>query len=88
MANMSRQIGGAVGLAALVAVSTAGLGTRAATAQVVDGLRTAGWVASAVVLLGAAIALLISKPRPKAAPAPAVETVETVELVADASTDN
>jgi MFS family permease len=70
MANMGRQIGGAVGLAAIVAVASAGLRPGAANAvpQLVNGLRVAGWVAVAVLFVGAATAFLIKKPTPKPSP--------------------
>ena len=53
MANTSRQIGGAVGLAALVALINAGL------AGGVAALRLGGWFAVVITLVGAAIALLL-----------------------------
>jgi EmrB/QacA subfamily drug resistance transporter len=70
MANMARQIGGAVGLAALVAVASAGLRAGGGTAvpRLVDGLRLAGWVAVIVLFIGAITAFMIRKPTAKATP--------------------
>jgi len=50
LATTAQQIGGAVGLAVLVAIANAGDG-------LVDGLRTAGWVAGAVGVAGAFLLL-------------------------------
>jgi EmrB/QacA subfamily drug resistance transporter len=89
MANMARQIGGAVGLAALVAVASAGLRTNTGTAvsQLVDGLRSAGWVAVVGIFVGAAIALALRKPEAKATPQQTPAAGETAELVAEAGKD-
>jgi EmrB/QacA subfamily drug resistance transporter len=75
LASTFRQIGGAIGLAALVAVVTvtAGLSGSAASAaaspDLVGGLRTAGLVAGVATIVGAVIALLLKKPAPPAAAA-------------------
>ncbi|MFJ9586734.1 MFS transporter [Streptomyces acidicola] len=61
MASTTQQIGGAVGLAVLIAV--AGAGTDASTGSaLVPGLRTAGFTAAALTLLGVAIALTLRRP--------------------------
>ncbi|MEV6588771.1 MFS transporter [Streptomyces acidicola] len=61
MASTTQQIGGAVGLAVLIAV--AGAGTDASTGPaLVPGLRTAGFTAAALTLLGVAIALTLRRP--------------------------
>lgn len=65
MASTTQQVGGAVGLALLVAVSSAGLDGR--TGEVLrtataDGLRTAVFVAAAGVALGALVALGLRRP--------------------------
>ncbi len=74
LASTSRQIGGAVGLAALVAVVTASLhgsGAVPPASDLIGGLRTAGWVAVVAAFVGAVIGLGLKKqPRPSAAPAP------------------
>ncbi|MBW4721556.1 MFS transporter [Saccharothrix obliqua] len=56
MANTSRQIGGSVGLALLVALVNAGIPGGVA------GLRVGGWFAVATTLVSAAIALVLRKP--------------------------
>ncbi|MFF4255943.1 MFS transporter [Streptomyces sp. NPDC001663] len=71
-----RQVGGAVGLAVLVAVANAGLDIGAdahpAVSDVIDGLRTSGWVAAGLTAVSAVLALALRKPAPapaQAAPA-------------------
>jgi MFS family permease len=62
--STSQQIGGAVGLAALVAVANAGLDVEAGAAPAADlvaGLRTAGWVAAVVTVAGAFLVLLLQR---------------------------
>jgi MFS family permease len=76
MASTTQQVGGAVGLAVLIAVAGAGLDGKAGEALRVatsDGLRTATLVAAAGTLLGALVALGLKRPatEPVAAPAPA-----------------
>ncbi|WP_461152290.1 MFS transporter [Saccharopolyspora tripterygii] len=69
LASTSQYIGGAVGLAVLVGIANtvAGTATAAAGASVslhdalVDGLRTAGWVGTAVMVAGALLALAIPR---------------------------
>ncbi|MFC0532229.1 MFS transporter [Phytohabitans kaempferiae] len=61
LVSTAQQIGGAVGLAALVAVANAGLDVHAGpvpAADLVAGLRTAGWVAAVVTVAGAFVTLL------------------------------
>ncbi|MGW7530467.1 MFS transporter [Streptomyces sp. NPDC054783] len=71
LASTCRQIGGALGLAALVAVANSHAGRAPDAATLVDGLRTAGWVAAAGTLGGAFIGLGLKKqPRPTPAAAP------------------
>jgi MFS family permease len=75
LVSTSQQIGGAVGLAALVAVANAGLDVEAGAApaaELVAGLRTAGWVAALVTVAGAFLVLFLQraeqrKPGPVAA---------------------
>lgn len=55
MASTAQQVGGAVGLAALVGI--AGLGERTSAAATVDGTRTALFVATAGIVLTALVAL-------------------------------
>ncbi|WP_433872782.1 MFS transporter [Saccharopolyspora sp. CA-218241] len=76
LASTSQYIGSAVGLAALVAVATAGVGATAGSDAVVAGLQRAGWVAAVVTLAGAALSVLILR-KPGAAPgnSPAREEV-------------
>jgi MFS family permease len=82
MANMSRQIGAAVGLAALVAVANAGLDLNAPVAaqagDVVDGLRTSGLIAALISVVGAVIALAFRRPSPPAPPTPEAATEPAV----------
>ncbi|HEX4816356.1 MAG TPA: MFS transporter, partial [Nonomuraea sp.] len=59
MASTTQQLGSAVGLAVLVAVINAG----PAGAATPDGLRTAGLLAAALTLVGAAVALTLRKPQ-------------------------
>ncbi|MFJ1967227.1 MFS transporter [Streptomyces sp. NPDC087903] len=88
LASTSRQIGGALGLAALVAIVNAGLHTTdavPAAADLVDGLRTAGWVATVATFVGAAIGLGLKKqPRPATSPAPAPDGKAGTKAVAAA----
>ncbi|GHD45631.1 MFS transporter [Streptomyces galbus] len=71
LANASQQIGGAAGLAALVAIANAGLDVSAdahpAVSAVADGLRTATWIGGAAAVIGGLLAFTLKKP---GAPAP------------------
>jgi MFS family permease len=63
MASTAQQIGGAIGLAALVAVANAGIALSNAApsvTEVVAGLRTAIWVGAVVTVGGAFLALALS----------------------------
>lgn len=62
LASTSQYLGSAVGLAALVAVASAGLDADATPDAVVAGLQLAGWVAAAVTLLGVGLAAAILRP--------------------------
>ncbi|MBO1330809.1 MFS transporter [Streptomyces sp. VRA16 Mangrove soil] len=66
LATASQQIGGAAGLALLVAVATAGLATGSgvapAVADMAEGLRTAMWIGGAASVLGGLLAFTLSKP--------------------------
>lgn len=65
LVSTSQQIGGAVGLAALVAVANAGLDVDAGAAPAADlvaGLRTAGLVAAVVTVAGAFLVLRLKRP--------------------------
>ncbi|MGN9910466.1 MFS transporter [Phytohabitans sp. LJ34] len=64
LVSTSQQVGGAVGLAALVAVANAGLDVgegAAPAADLVAGLRTAGWVAAVVTVAGAFLVLRLKR---------------------------
>ncbi|MFF4257168.1 MFS transporter [Streptomyces sp. NPDC001663] len=63
MASTTQQIGSAVGLAILVAIANSGLHT-ATGPDLVPGLRTAGFSAAALTLLGVGIALTLRRPAP------------------------
>ncbi|MYS24420.1 drug resistance transporter, EmrB/QacA subfamily [Streptomyces sp. DvalAA-14] len=82
MATTARQIGGAVGLAALVAVANARIHVPAhgvpPLSDLTDGLRVAGLVGAGVTVLGSFLALLHHRPAPAAKPAaePATATDE------------
>ncbi|MFI6643560.1 MFS transporter [Streptomyces sp. NPDC050504] len=62
LAATAQQIGGAVGLALLIAVANAGLTGASPASDVVANLRTAGWLGAAVSVAGAAVALLLREP--------------------------
>ncbi|KAA2259565.1 MFS transporter [Solihabitans fulvus] len=66
LATTAQQIGGAVGLAALVAIANAGLGVgpepTPAPSTVVNGLHAALWTAGAATLLGALLVLALKRP--------------------------
>ena len=83
MATTAQQLGGAAGLAVLVAVATAGLHSGAgheSSAQVVAGLRHAGVVAGVTAMLGAFLAFALKRP-PLAAPqSESVFTAEEITL--------
>ncbi|MER5435058.1 MFS transporter [Streptomyces sp. NPDC002588] len=63
MASTTQQIGSAVGLAILVAVANSGVHTTTGP-DLVPGLRTAGFTAAALTLLGVGIALTLRRPAP------------------------
>ncbi|WP_157420376.1 MFS transporter [Actinomadura kijaniata] len=71
LATTAKEIGGALFLALFVAVANAGLavdaGASRPVADVLDGLRAAGWAAAALTAVGALVALLLPRP---ADPAP------------------
>ncbi|MFI2345457.1 MFS transporter [Streptomyces sp. NPDC019443] len=75
LASTAQQVGAAVGLAALIVIANSGLDVSAgaatpAVADVVDGLRAAGWVAAGAAVLGALVALNLKKaPSSTAVPA-------------------
>ncbi|MFC4034837.1 MFS transporter [Streptomyces polygonati] len=73
LATASQQIGGAAGLAVLVAIATSGLhlasGGAPAVSDVAHGLRTAMWIGGAAAILGGFLAFTLKKPgAPEAAP--------------------
>jgi EmrB/QacA subfamily drug resistance transporter len=75
LASTAQQIGAAVGLAAILVIASYGLDVSAGApapdaAEVVDGLRMAGWVAAGAAVLGALVALNLKK-APKPLPAAA-----------------
>lgn len=62
--STAQQIGGAMGLAVLIAVANADLGARGATTgEVVAGLRNGMWTGAAVVVAGAFMALGVGRGR-------------------------
>jgi MFS family permease len=63
LTSTALQIGGAVGLAALVAVANAGLGPAPAPAELAAGLRTAGWAAGALAVAAGILALALPRSR-------------------------
>ncbi|MGG8408417.1 hypothetical protein ACM614_18340 [Streptomyces sp. 12297] len=73
LASTAQQIGGAAGLAVLVAIATAGLNGDAGAVQnvsdVADGLRTAMWIGGAASVIGGLLAFTL-KPAGAAAPEP------------------
>ena len=77
--NTSRQIGGAVGIAAITAVVAGATANAANVADVVHGYRVALFALLGLTLLGAAIAGVFL--RPAKAPAVAVAQEETTEYV-------
>ncbi|WP_051830933.1 MULTISPECIES: MFS transporter [Streptomyces] len=86
LASTWRQIGGALGLAGLVAVANSHAGSNPDTVALVDGLRTAGWVAAVGTLGGAFIGLGLKKqPRPTPEPAPAATTTEVTPDLTEAA---
>ena len=66
LVSTSQYIGGAVGMAALVAIS--GLDAADGTPALVDALRTAGWAAAVLMLVGAAAAWAFSTRRGRQEP--------------------
>ncbi len=69
MASTAQQVGGAMGLAVLVAIANAGLSDAPALADTVDGLRTAIWVGAGIAIVGAFLAFTSSE----SAPAPSAD---------------
>jgi EmrB/QacA subfamily drug resistance transporter len=67
LASTSMQIGGAIGLAAIVAIANT-TGQPATASGIVNGLRPAGWVAGASLIVAVAIAVTLKTPRAVAAP--------------------
>jgi EmrB/QacA subfamily drug resistance transporter len=85
LVNTSRQIGGAIGIAAISAIAatstssyvTSHPGTVASDAVAIHhGLQTALYVLAALLVAGAVLAATLVRPAPAAAPAESVETVE------------
>lgn len=65
LATTSQQIGGAAGLAVLVAIANAGLndsGAAPAISAVADGLRTAMWIGGVASVVGGLLAFTLKKP--------------------------
>ncbi|KUL22705.1 hypothetical protein [Streptomyces regalis] len=78
MASTTQQIGSAVGLAILVAIADSGAHAGIGP-DLVPGLRTAGFTAGALTLLGVAIALTLRRPG-STPPAPtATQTAQKTE---------
>ena len=73
LVNTFLQVGGAIGLAVLVGIAT-GAGSNTPE-QLVEGLRSAYWVAAALALAGALIALVTIERRGGAAPADVPKSV-------------
>ena len=87
LAATCRQIGGAIGLAVLVAVATSHTSHTPDTATIVHGLRTAGWVGAAATLGGALIGLALKKqPRPNPATTPEATDIIT-EIATETATE-
>ncbi|MEU8140131.1 MFS transporter [Streptodolium elevatio] len=80
VATTAQQVGAAVGLAVFVAVANRGLGAAPTDAAVVDGLRTAGWIAAATLVAGAFLAFA----RGPEAPSPLVDVARQEPGSADA----
>ncbi|HUR09604.1 MAG TPA: MFS transporter [Nonomuraea sp.] len=59
VATTAQQVGGAAGLAVLVAVATAGLGDPPAVQAMADGLRTAMWIGGTASVLGGLLAFVL-----------------------------
>jgi sugar phosphate permease len=68
LATTAQQIGGAIGLAALIAVANAGLTTDAALPAVAAGLRSALWIAAGASILGGLFAYVPARASTAAAP--------------------
>jgi len=82
MASTSQQVGGAVGLAVLVAIANSFFTGSYATAPVADiatGLRTAGLIAAGLLVLGGLAALLLKKDRPEPAVSAPLDAAELRE---------
>ncbi|WP_299532103.1 MFS transporter [uncultured Streptomyces sp.] len=81
LANASQQIGGAAGLAVLVAIAHSGLDlsvdAEPALTAVNDGLRTATWVGGVAAIVGGLLAFTLRKPGAPA-PAPAADTGDEI----------
>ena len=77
MASTAQQVGGAVGLAVLVAVANStfsGSYAQATKTEILDGLQLAGLIGAALLALGGLLALALKKPAP-AAPVDATEQI-------------
>ena len=88
MASTAQQVGGAVGLAVLVAIANStfkGTYVTAAKADVVDGLRLAGVIGAGLLVLGGILALALKKDSPKAVAA-AAESAPALEPEPQSST--
>lgn len=82
IASTARQIGGAIGLAGIVAVANAGIAvTHPSVGELAHGLQVACWVAAIVSLVGGITALALKK-RVIAPAAPATATQSEGDLVA------
>ncbi|WP_406284190.1 MFS transporter [Embleya sp. NBC_00896] len=70
LATTAQQLGGAAGLAVLIAIANAHLATDTAPApeDLIDGLRAAGLVAAAASILGAFLAFALRRPAAAASP--------------------
>ncbi|WP_368861998.1 MFS transporter [Frankia gtarii] len=90
VASTSQQIGGAVGLAALVAVANHGLDYNAVPGptldEIVDGLRVAGVLAGALSVVGGFVALFLESRKTADAPAGAASADDEDEEVAASGT--
>ncbi|MGW3494849.1 MFS transporter [Streptomyces sp. NPDC001020] len=85
LATASQQIGGAGGLAILVAIATHGLDLRSGAAPalsaVADGLRTAMWIGGAASVLGGLLAFTLPKPGADAGAAAGDEAGSEVPVI-------
>ncbi|MDI2130606.1 MFS transporter [Yinghuangia seranimata] len=74
LANTAGQIGGAIGLAIIIAVVNARSGDASTPHALLTGIHLGGWVAAIITATGAAVALLLARPSAAASPVIAKST--------------